>query len=274
MRHEIYSSGVSIPRSSKVIVLRLVIDYLSEIFYCLVIHFIKMSILWLYIRIFPETSFHRYFIATMVFMTISLAIFLPMVIWQCVPIDAIWNFQRENAQCLSISGVAYANAAVNLATEVAILVLPLPLLQRLRVSISKKIALYALFGAGVLLVCPGTFNGVTTNNNPRRVIAIASARVPSLAHVHAVEDPTYLNLGVFYWTCAETSVAHLCATALTIRPLYLKLWAKFTERRDSTSSAPGTDGARSGSTSKPNDGLRSAVGCHPVECVSVSDLTP
>lgn len=83
-------------------------------------------------------------------MTIALVILLPMVIWQCVPIDATWNLQRENAQCLSISGIAYANAAVNLATEVAILVLPLPLLQRLRVSISKKIALYALFGAGVL----------------------------------------------------------------------------------------------------------------------------
>lgn len=164
MQHEICSSGVSVPGLSKVIVLRLVTDYLSEIFYCLVIYFIKMSILWLYVRIFPETNFHHYSISTMVFITISLVILLPMVIWQCVPIDAIWNLKRENAQCLSISGVAYANAAVNLATEFAILVLPIPLLQRLRVSISKKIALYALFGAGVLSVYPRTLNKITTNN--------------------------------------------------------------------------------------------------------------
>lgn len=126
-------------------------DYLAEIFYCVEIYFIKMSILCLYVRIFPETS-HRYFIAPMVLLTASLIILLPMTIWQCVPIHAIWDLQRSNARCLSISGVAYANAAVNIATEVAILVLPLPLLQKLRVSKSKKAALYAIFGAGILYV--------------------------------------------------------------------------------------------------------------------------
>lgn len=110
-----------------------------------------MSILCLYVRIFPETS-HRYFIAPMVLLTASIIILLPMAIWQCVPIHAIWDLQRSNARCLSLSGVAYANAAVNIATEVAILVLPLPLLQRLRVSKSKKAALYAIFGAGILYV--------------------------------------------------------------------------------------------------------------------------
>lgn len=109
-----------------------------------------MSILWLYIRIFPEINYHRYFIATMVFVTLAVIILLPMVIWQCVPIDAIWNLRRNQARCLSLPAVAYASAAVNIATEVAILVLPLPLLQRLRVSVSTKIAMYALFGVGVL----------------------------------------------------------------------------------------------------------------------------
>lgn len=126
-------------------------DYLAEIFYCVEIYFIKMSILCLYVRIFPETS-HKYFIVTMVLLTVSVIILLPMVIWQCVPIHAIWDLHRSNARCLSVSGVAYASAAVNIATEVAILVLPLPLLQKLRISKSKKAALYAIFGAGTLYV--------------------------------------------------------------------------------------------------------------------------
>lgn len=41
--------------------------------------------------------------------------------------------------------------------------------------------------------------------------------------MEAVNDPTYLNNGVFYWTCAETAVAHVCAAAPAIRPLYLRL---------------------------------------------------
>ena len=64
-----------------------------------------------------------------------------------------------------------------------------------------------------------------------RVIGVASARIPTLEHVEAVNDPTYLNNGVFYWTCAETAVAHVCAAAPAIRPLYLKLKDAYSRRR-------------------------------------------
>lgn len=121
-----------------------------EIFYTIEIYFIKMSILCLYIRIFPETNFHRHCIITIVLLTISVLILIPMTIWQCVPIHAIWDLGRSHARCLSLPGLAYANAGVNLATEIAILILPLPLLQKLRVSKSTKAALYAMFGTGIL----------------------------------------------------------------------------------------------------------------------------
>lgn len=126
-------------------------DYLCQIFWLLVIYFIKISILFLYLRIFPDIqNFRIYVIGTMVFVTLSVIILVPIVIWQCVPIQAIWDLKRRDARCLSISGAAYANAAVNIATEIAILILPLPLLRHLRASRSKKVALYALFGCGIL----------------------------------------------------------------------------------------------------------------------------
>lgn len=109
-----------------------------------------MSILCLYIRIFPDGDFQKYVISTMAFVTLSITILIPMIVWQCNPIHAIWDLKRSRAHCLSVSGVAYANAAVNIATEVAILILPWPLLCTLHLSISKKIALFALFGAGLL----------------------------------------------------------------------------------------------------------------------------
>lgn len=128
----------------------MVIDYMCQIFWALVIYFIKMSILALYIRIFPHHVFYRYCIATMILVTISVLIIVPMIIWQCNPMDAIWNLQRKNASCLSLAGVAYANAGVNIATEVVVLILPVPLLLKLRVSMSSKVALFALFGCGIL----------------------------------------------------------------------------------------------------------------------------
>lgn len=126
------------------------VDYMCQIFWALVIYFVKMSILALYIRIFPNHIFYRYCIATMILVTISVLIIIPMVIWQCNPMDAIWDLQRKNAYCLSLSGVAYANAAVNMATEVVVLILPIPLLLKLRVSMPSKVALFALFGCGIL----------------------------------------------------------------------------------------------------------------------------
>ncbi|KAJ5281266.1 hypothetical protein N7478_006638 [Penicillium angulare] len=203
--------------------------YICQIFYLLIIYFIKVSILFLYLRIFPEFYHFRFqVIGTMVFVTVAVVIIVPMVIWQCVPVHAIWEFKREDARCLSISGVAYASAAVNIFTEVLVLILPLPLLQTLRASRTQKIALYLLFGCGII------------------VIGVAAARIPSLSHVEDTHDPTYLNAGVIYWTAAETAVAHLCAAALAVRPLYVKCRNDLRRRKkkpDSTSTLAKLPGA-------------------------------
>ncbi|KAF3386453.1 hypothetical protein F1880_000161 [Penicillium rolfsii] len=206
--------------------------YLSQIFWLVVIYFIKMSILFLYLRIFPEIQPFRYCVlGTMAFTTVAVLILVPMDIWQCVPISAVWNLKREDARCLNIEGVAYASAAVNIATELAVLILPLPLLRTLRTSIAQKLGLYALFGCGILSLS---------------VIGIASARVPSLKNVEAIHDPTYLNAGVFYWTCAETAVAHLCAAAPAIRPLYVKIRDIIRRKRIKTSELSESDALSGG----------------------------
>ncbi|KAJ6036172.1 hypothetical protein N7540_000451 [Penicillium herquei] len=172
----------------------------------------------------------------MIFVTVSVVILTPMAIWQCVPINSIWTFNRGDARCLSISGVAYASAAVNIATEVIILILPVPLLRTLRTSTTQKIALYMLFGCGII------------------VIAVASARIPSLSHVEDAHDPTFLNAGVVYWTAAETAVGHLCAAALAIRPLYVSLRDLLRRRRARSDS--GTPFTKSSGASIPQSNSR------------------
>lgn len=114
-------------------------------------YFLKISILFLYLRIFPEIrTFRNCVIVTIVLVTVSATILVPMAIWQCVPIYAVWELLRRSATCLNVSRVAYASAGVNIATELAILILPLPQLRVLRVSASQKIALYVLFSCGIL----------------------------------------------------------------------------------------------------------------------------
>lgn len=126
------------------------LGYICIVLWPCTIFFIKMSILFLYLRVFPLRTFRAIVYISMGVLTISFLILLPMAIWQCRPIRAIWDQNINNPHCLSISNIAYANAAVNIATEIMIFVLPLLALRKLHVPRKKKIALFCIFGVGVM----------------------------------------------------------------------------------------------------------------------------
>ncbi|KAE8385684.1 hypothetical protein BDV23DRAFT_187984 [Aspergillus alliaceus] len=157
-----------------------------------------MSILFLYLRIFPIILFRRFDFLCICFLIISFLVTTPMAIWQCKPFRAAWDYEVDNARCLNIAAVAYANAIVNMITEVLILILPLPVLRTLRVSLRKKIAIISVFSAGVM------------------VIAIASARMPALAKMGTYYDPPHAQAPAFLLSCAEAAMAHVCAAAPVI----------------------------------------------------------
>ena len=89
---------------------------------------------------------------TMAFLTVSYVVLFFLAVFQCIPVQAIWNLDIKNAKCISIGDISYANAAVNIATEVVILIMPIPVLKQLQLSFKRKVALYALFGAGIVYV--------------------------------------------------------------------------------------------------------------------------
>ena len=109
-----------------------------------------MSILSLYLRIFPEKHFRRQVYGTMGIMCLIYTITQPLIILQCIPVSASWLPNEQHAKCLSVEGVAMANAAVNLLTEIVILLLPLPMLKVLQLPLKQKIPLFGLFGMGTL----------------------------------------------------------------------------------------------------------------------------
>ncbi|OJJ35395.1 hypothetical protein ASPWEDRAFT_40591 [Aspergillus wentii DTO 134E9] len=112
-----------------------------------------MSLLALYLRIFPNRSLRLAVFICMAILTLSVLITVPMAIWQCNPISATWRVtERRHAHCLSLRQVAYANAGVNIATELAVFIIPIPVLRKLQTTPGKKIALYVLLGMGVLYV--------------------------------------------------------------------------------------------------------------------------
>lgn len=54
------------------------------------------------------------------------------------------------------------------------------------------------------------------------VVGIASGRLTSIKHIATLNDPTYTNVPLTLWTCAESVVVHICAAAPAIQCLLTK----------------------------------------------------
>jgi hypothetical protein len=70
---------------------------------------------------------------------------------QCRPLSVLWGDNSGNlGQCIEIIDFQIANAAIHIATEVAIYVLPVPTLWSLKLPVRQKIGLCILMGIGAL----------------------------------------------------------------------------------------------------------------------------
>ena len=126
--------------------------YICQNLWSIIILLIKFSILCLYLRLFPYRHFHYAVYTVMAVSAVAYLITAPMMIFQCSPVRAVFDLAIKRKKCLPLASVQLANASANILTEIAILILPLPMLRRLGVEGKKMFALYALFGAGTLYV--------------------------------------------------------------------------------------------------------------------------
>jgi hypothetical protein len=113
--------------------------------------FTKFSILFQYLRIFPGRSFR---IACHIMMAVvatysSWAIVSGYV--NCVPVAKFWNHDLPGS-CLNFEAVWFFNASMNIATDLALLILPMPLLSQLQLPRMQKIALMGVFAIGILVI--------------------------------------------------------------------------------------------------------------------------
>jgi hypothetical protein len=109
----------------------------------------KISILLLYLRIFPNKLFRFTIIIFLVYMVCHLLAFIIVVILQCVPVDAVWDLTIP-AKCLNTVAITYAGAALSIVEDLAIVFLPIFVLKDLNLTTRKKIALGLMFALGSL----------------------------------------------------------------------------------------------------------------------------
>ena len=112
----------------------------------------KWAILLLYRRVFTNTnrwfSVSYYSMASLITITGIINTFI--AIFECAPMNHIWNSNVSRGQCIDIVSFTRYIAIPNVISGVIMLFMPLPLVLKLNISQIQKIGLSATFLHGVM----------------------------------------------------------------------------------------------------------------------------
>ncbi|KAJ5562498.1 Integral membrane protein [Penicillium sp. DV-2018c] len=165
----------------------------------------KASILLQYFRVFPTK---RMRIICWIMITV-LGVYGTWAIisafFNCVPVAKFWDTSLKGF-CLSKKGLWFSNASMHIATDIAILIIPIPALMAVDLPRRQKIALMIMFGLGGF------------------VCITSIVRLVSLKKISDSKDPTYDNVGAAAWSAVECNTGIICACLPTLKPLIARLF--------------------------------------------------
>ncbi|KAK5659633.1 hypothetical protein OQA88_837 [Cercophora sp. LCS_1] len=117
--------------------------------YCLGIMLIKLSLLLFYLQLAIDTTCRR-LVCVLIWVVVSYSIAsMVVVVFSCYPVSKSWDPTIQGGRCVDLPVLYLANLSLNSATDLAVLLLPGPLLWGLRVPLRDKIALSAVFMTGL-----------------------------------------------------------------------------------------------------------------------------
>ncbi|KAF2217428.1 hypothetical protein CERZMDRAFT_14769, partial [Cercospora zeae-maydis SCOH1-5] len=198
----------------------LLLIWLDQINYLLVMAFTKTSTLLLYIRIFhsatPEQkTFRRYCWALIGIVCLTSFFLVVFAIIMCEPVAYFWN--RVTARPIESGGTCkdhrpylYSNTIISIVTDCCVVALPVKLIWGLQMNIKKKVKVLGIFGlGGVVIICS----------------IMRATRVEAAANR---TDPMVDIAGLCMWSLVESVVGIICccipATHRPIRNFFAEIF--------------------------------------------------
>ncbi|KAF4551619.1 Hypothetical protein D9617_13g101210 [Elsinoe fawcettii] len=178
--------------------------YYSILFYQAGLVLNKVSILCQYYRIFPGKNIRLaiWIMAAVTGVYGFWSIFANM--FMCTPIPYFWNRGIAGGKCLDTTAVWFANAGINIVTDIIIFLLPMPALKALQLPKKQKIGLMFVFALGGF------------------VCLTSILRLRSLYDVTKSTDLTWENGPIAYWSSVEVNVGIICACLPTLKAFAMK----------------------------------------------------
>jgi hypothetical protein len=108
----------------------------------------KLAVVCIYLKIFTDKASRLCCWIVASALAIGPVITVPIIAFQCTPTGYLWNKTIVGGHCLNQAHMFRYGSIPNIVTDVAMLLLPMPLIWRLHASIKVKIGLLITFLLG------------------------------------------------------------------------------------------------------------------------------
>ena len=169
--------------------------------YYLALCFVKLSILTQYLRVIPHERFRLACYVLMAIVVVYSCCTFFGAIFSCTPVRKFWTPSMTTGHCLDLEAVWFANTSINITTDIATAIIPLPVLNSLKLPKRQKYALMVVFALG----------GFTC--------IISILRLQALYVVSHTTDISWYNPLAAIWSSTEVNVGILCSCLPTLKGL-------------------------------------------------------
>ncbi|KAH7118463.1 hypothetical protein EDB81DRAFT_701539 [Dactylonectria macrodidyma] len=178
-----------------------------ECIYVTAVMLVKLSVLQMYLRIFPSRGFK---IAAAIIAALIVAWWIAIVavcIFQCNPINKAW-LPWIDGTCIDLKGSFIGNAIPNIVTDVAILCMPIRQVWKLHVTLAQRLSLCFMFLLGSFVLFSSIYRFTTLMQFDTR-------------------DTTWTLATACTWCVVEVACGVISGCLPTLRPLMGKISSQF-----------------------------------------------
>ena len=170
-------------------------------------------------------------------------------IFFCIPVRGFWD-SSIHSNCLPKKPFWLLSACLNIATDLTIFLLPMPVLTTLTLPWRQKVGVVFIFGVGLLYVKPFTIltlPPIVTTTSPfefhclglanrcnkwkHSVCIISVIRLTRILQLlDHLDEFSQLNSPTAAWSSIESNLAILCSCMPALRPVYSQLTSQSTLR--------------------------------------------
>ncbi|GME45538.1 hypothetical protein GTA08_BOTSDO04901 [Neofusicoccum parvum] len=201
-----YGSGKSMVHvSQQDLLMWFKLYYVAMCMYLYVALSVKISLLLFQRRLFPNAWLQRITMGLMIFLTLFTISGSFALAFQCQPVKAGWDKTITDAKCFStftVYQITLYQAILIFITDVAILIMPMPLLYKLNMRTGKKIAIIFIFGSGIIACISPAVRFSTLNYL-----------------LEGSVDVTYSSTSSLYWMAIEFNLGLVAGSLSSLRAL-------------------------------------------------------